>query len=317
MELLKLIEGIRTPLLDTIIGLITRLGEEELIIVAICIVYWCINKMFAYKTGIIFFLSGLTVQSAKFTFRIERPWVLDPSFNPVDGAMERATGYSFPSGHTQAGAAFYGSLGAHFKKIYLKVIFIAIVILIAFSRMYLGVHTLMDVLTSVILTLILVFITYKLFPSDVQKDQKLFRKKLLGVSLFIILYAVAGVIYATILYSNGTIEQAYVVDYLKSAGAAVGFAVAMYIESIYIKFSVKTKNIGMQVVKVVIGIVGVGLILEGLKLIIGSSMVTDTFRYFLLLMWVMAIYPLIIKRFFSIPEENLPEETTKQEDGQE
>jgi len=194
MELLKAIEGIRSPVLDFLVGLITRLGEEELIIVVICIAYWCINKMFAYKTGMIFFLSGLTVQGMKIGFRIPRPWVLDPTFNPVESAMVRATGYSFPSGHTQAGASLFGSLGAQFKQVYLKVIFFAIVFLIGFSRMYLGVHTLMDVAVSIALTLVIVFITYKLFSGDMQC-----KKRLLAISLFIILYAAGGIIFAFVL----------------------------------------------------------------------------------------------------------------------
>ena len=297
LELLKMIEGIRSPVLDTIIGLITRLGEEELIIVIICITFWCINKMFAYKIGTVFFVSGLTVQLGKIAFRIPRPWVLDSTFNPVEGAQLRATGYSFPSGHTQAGTALYGSLGAQFKQVCLKIIFFGICILIAFSRMYLGVHTLLDVATSVILTLAVVFITFKLFSGD-----EICKKRLFGVSLFIILYATAGIIYAFILHSKGIIEQAYVLDYLKASGAAVGFAVGMYIENMYIRFSVKAKNIGMHVLKVILGVIGVGLILEGFKIVFGSSMVLDTIRYFLLTFWVIALYPLIIKKFFSVVE---------------
>ena len=298
MELLKMIEGIRSPFFDVLVGFITRLGEEELLIAVFCIAFWCINKMFAYKTGTVFFLSGITVQGMKIGFRIERPWVLDPSFNPVESAMVRATGYSFPSGHTQAGASLFGSLGMQFKQIYLKVIFFTIVVLIAFSRMYLGVHTLQDVATSVILTLIIIIITFKIFSGDLQN-----KKRLLAISLFIIMYSAAGIIFAFILLSNGKIDQVYVVDYLKAAGAAIGFAVAMYIENVYIRFSVKTKNIGMQILKVVIGVIGIGIFLEGLKLVIGTSMVANTVRYFLLNMWIVAIYPLVIKRFFSVPDE--------------
>ena len=298
MELLRMIESIRSPMLDTIVGLITRMGEKELIIAVICITYWCFNKMFAYKTGTIFFLSGLAVQGMKIWFRIERPWVLDPSLNPVESAMQRASGFSFPSGHTQAGAALFGSLGAHFKQIYLKVIFFAIIILIAFSRIYLGVHTLGDVVVSIIITLITVFITYKFFEGDMKCKKRLF-----FLSLFIILFAIACIINAFVLYNNGTIEQAYVIDILKASGAAVGFAVAMYIENVYIRFSVKAKNVGMHILKVVIGIIGVGAFLEGLKYIIGTSMVADTIRYFLVIMWVMAIYPIIIKKFFSVTDD--------------
>ena len=304
-----MIESIRSPFLDFLVSLITRLGEEEIIIAVICIAYWSINKMFAYKTGIIFFLAGLTVQGAKIIFRVPRPWVLYPSFNPVESAMERATGYSFPSGHTQVGASLFGSLGAQFKQVFLKIIFFTIVILIAFSRMYLGVHTLIDVVVSVVLTLVVVFIVYKIFSGDT-----LSKKRLLAISLFITIYAAVAITNAFILYSSDAITQAKVTDILKASGAAVGFALAMYIESVYIRFSVKTKNIGMQILKVLIGIIGVGAFLEGLKYVIGTSMVADTVRYFLVMMWIMAIYPLIIKRFFSVPDE-AEEKTAKNEEN--
>jgi len=58
MELLRLIESIRTPFLDTLIGLITRLGEETIGIVILCLVFWCISKKAAYIIGIAFFLSS-------------------------------------------------------------------------------------------------------------------------------------------------------------------------------------------------------------------------------------------------------------------
>ena len=297
MGLLQIIEGIRLPFLDFLFGLITNLGEEEIILVAICAAFWCINKLFAYRAGIVFFISSTTVQGAKITFRIDRPWVIDPDFNPVQSAMKRATGYSFPSGHTQTAASLFGSLGAQFKRMPLKVIFFTIVILVAFSRMYLGVHTLADVLVSGVITLFLVFIVFKFFHGEAAGTKPVF-----VISLFIVLYAIAVIIYASILYSNGTIEQIYLTDCLKSSGAAIGFAVGMYIESAYIRFNVRAKNILSQIIKFVLGFAGVMIIKEGLKLVIGVNLVADTVRYFLMLLWIIALYPLIIKRFFAVEQ---------------
>jgi undecaprenyl-diphosphatase len=294
MEILHMIAEIRSPFLDAIVGLITRLGEQELLIVFLCILYWCVDKKLAYKLATVFFLSSLTVQGAKVTVRIERPWVLDPSFNPVDGAIARATGYSFPSGHTQAGAAFFGTLGAHFKQVYLKIIFFALVILVAFSRMYLGVHTLLDVAVSIAISIVFIIITFKLFSGDMQC-----RKRLLAISLFILLYAIANIIYAFVLYSNDIVEQAFVTDLLVAACAAAGFAVGMFVESAYIKFSIKTKNIAMQIVKTLIGVLGLLAVLEGLRFVLGASIPATMTRYFLLPIWMMVIYPLIIKRFLT------------------
>ena len=298
MEILRIIESIRTPFLDTIIGLITRLGEETIGILLLCLVFWCISKKIAYVIGVSFFLSGLTVQGMKICFRIERPWVIDPTFEPVPGAKEYATGYSFPSGHTQSAAAFYGALGSQVKPIVFKIILFAIPVLVAFSRMYLGVHTLQDVLLSLVITFLLIWLTCRIITSEVES-----KKKELAISLFMIIYAVVVIIIAAVMYSNGTIEDRYIADCLKAAGAGIGFAIGMYIERVYIKFSVKSKNILMHMIKFVIGIAGVLVFQEGLKLVIGTGFVVDMFRYFLMISWVTILFPLLIKRFFAVEDE--------------
>ena len=297
MELLRMIEEIRTPFLDSLIGLLTRLGEETIGIVLLCLIFWCISKKIGYVMGVAFFLSGLTVQGMKICFRIERPWVIDPAFEPVPGAKEYATGYSFPSGHTQSAAAFYGSLGAQVKQKYWKAILFAIPVIVAFSRMYLGVHTLLDVAVSLIITFLLIWLTVRVFSND---DESF--KRTLFISSAIILYTLIVVLVAAVLYSNGTIEDKNIADCLKAAGAGIGFAVGMFIERTYIKFSVKTKKLIWQPVKFIIGIVGVLAFQEGLKPILGTGLIVDMIRYFLMISWVTILYPLLIKRFFAVKE---------------
>jgi len=299
MELLRLIADNRTPFFDTVIGMITRLGEETIGIVILCLFFWCVSKKIAYVIGVSFFLSSLTVQGMKICFRIDRPWVIDPTFEPVPGAIEYATGYSFPSGHTQNATALYGSLGACVKQKYLKILLFAIPALVAFSRMYLGVHTLQDVVVSLVITFLLIWISFKMLSSD-----EISKKRELAISSLIILFSVAVIVTAVALYSNGTIEQRYIADCLKAAGAGIGFAVGMFIERVYIDFSVKTKSAALQAVKVVVGIAGVLAFQEGLKLIIGTGLIVDMIRYFLMISWVTVLFPLMIKRFFAVKEVN-------------
>ena len=295
MELLKLIEGIRSPFLDTVIGLITRLGEETIGVVILCAIFWCISKRIAYVIGVAYFLSGLTVQGMKICFRIDRPWVADPTLRPVPSALAYSTGYSFPSGHTQSAAALFGALGAQVKQRWLMIVCFILPVLVAFSRMYLGVHTLLDVVTSLIISFLLIFLTVKIFAGE-----KIEKKREFIIALFMVLYAVVVVVIAAVLFSNGTIEHNYIADCLKAAGAGIGFAVGMFVERVYIDFSVKTKSIHLQVVKFILGFFGVLAIKEGLKPIIGTGLTADMVRYFLMLTWVTVFYPLIIKRFFSV-----------------
>jgi len=293
MELLKFLENIRTPFLDTIISLITSSGEETVGIIILCLIFWCINKRAAYGIGIAYFLSGLTVQGMKICFRIDRPWIIDNTINPVPSALKHATGYSFPSGHTQSAAALYGSLGAQIKQIHFKIFFFSLVILVAFSRLYLGVHTLLDVVTSLLISFLFIVLTYKFFPTDASC-----KKRELLISLLMALYAVMVIVIAAVLYSRGTIEQKYAADCLKASGAGIGFAIGMFIERVYINFQVSAKNIYLQILKFFLGFAGLLAIKEGLKLIIGAGLLADTLRYFLILAWITVFFPLLIKRFF-------------------
>jgi len=293
MELLHALEGIRSPILDTIIGYITMLGEETIAIVLLCLIYWCYNKRIAYVVGVAYFFSGLAVQGMKIGFQIDRPWVTDPTLKPVESAIKTATGYSFPSGHTQGATALFGTLALKMKQASIKVLCVLIVLSVAFSRLYLGVHTLLDVGVSLIITTLIVLVVAKIFSGDKANKARDF-----VLALVLVISAVAVIVLAAMMYSNGTIEQGYLSDCLKAAGAGIGFAVGMFIERSYINFSVRTKNILWQIIKFVVGIVGVLAIKEGLKEVWGTGFIVDTLRYFLVCTWVTVFYPLIIRRFW-------------------
>lgn len=115
MEFLYFLESIRNGVLNIFFIICTSFGEELVLISLFAIIYWCINKKLAYRIAFSYFMSGIVVQGLKIHFRIERPWVIDPDFKPVEAVMDTATGYSFPSGHTQSSASLYSSIAFHFK----------------------------------------------------------------------------------------------------------------------------------------------------------------------------------------------------------
>jgi hypothetical protein len=55
------------------------------------------------------------------------------------------TGFSFPSGHAQVGSAFWGFLMWRSKHLWQKLLLFSVILLIALSRPYLGVHYLHDI----------------------------------------------------------------------------------------------------------------------------------------------------------------------------
>ena len=156
MEVLYFLEGIRNPVFDFIVQTITFVGEETFFLALGLFLIWCCNKRDGYLVLLVSF-SGIVInQFLKMVFRVPRPWVKDPNFTIVESAREGAGGYSFPSGHTQNSVGMLGALGTSSKQLWVKILCIAGVILVPFSRMYLGVHTPQDVLVSMAIALVLI-----------------------------------------------------------------------------------------------------------------------------------------------------------------
>lgn len=157
MEFLRWIENWRVPVLDTVFSAITQAGGEVLFIVVALTVLWCVDKKRGYYLLFCGCYGLIGVQILKMSFRIPRPWVKDPNFTIVESARDGATGYSFPSGHTQTAVTLYGGLAASSRRRWMQIAGWVVCVLIAFSRMYLGVHTPLDVGVSFALGLCVVF----------------------------------------------------------------------------------------------------------------------------------------------------------------
>ena len=132
MNLLWFLEGIRTPAGNDFFNSLPVLGRRPFAFRTL-LFYWCYDKKFARRIGLTYFSSGLVVQNLKIIFRIPRPWILDPDFHPVQSAIPHATGYSFPSGHTQGATSLFASLALGSKQRSTKFLFTASFLLVGFS----------------------------------------------------------------------------------------------------------------------------------------------------------------------------------------
>ena len=293
MSFLWTLSGIRTPLLDTIFQLITFLAQELVIIAVICALYWCIDKKLAVQIGFNYLCAGLLVQSLKITFRIPRPWVLDSEFKAVESAIPAATGYSFPSGHTQSGTSLFATLAINAEKWYWKCIFVLTFLLIGFSRMYLGCHTPTDVITAMVISLFFAWFTRKYLERFTSNS------KWTGIITLIIILAAALVcIQSAYLYRNQTIEYRYVTDCFKASGAALGFAAGWYLENKTLRFSPKANNPSRNVLllRYVVGLALTVVLKLVLKILLGSTLIGEMIQYGIIIFWVIFVYPWIFSR---------------------
>lgn len=147
---------------------ITSLAEIFPTFLFLSCVYWCVDKHMGQCMGWNTALACTWSQFLKAVCRIDRPWVQDERVHPVEAAVPAASGYSFPSGHTARAVASWGVAGScawrkdsHDQKL-VGVFLWIFTVLILFSRNYLGVHTLQDVIAAFVLGLIWMYSIEKL-----------------------------------------------------------------------------------------------------------------------------------------------------------
>lgn len=291
MDFLRFLAEYRTPAGEKIFQFFTYFGQELFIILILCLIYWCLNKKLAYQIGLTFFVSGLFVQILKIVFRVPRPWVIDPQFSPVASAVSAATGYSFPSGHTQTSTALFGTLALYLKKPWQRIVCVFLFVMVGFSRMYLGVHTPKDVFVSMILTLLIAFVISRIrVPLEKHSVSAAFVSCILGIcSLF-----TAGV--ALLFLNQELIPSDYAADACKAAGAGLGFALAWYLEHTCVNFENKVP-LNKQIQKLFLGLTVTAVLEFGLKWFAGDGLLLGGLRYFLIVLWAIALFPFLDKKF--------------------
>lgn len=298
MDFLRFLEGIRTPVISVFMSLITYCGDEIFFMVLALTVFWCISKRDGYYILLVGFLGMVGNQFLKLLFRIPRPWVLDPDFTIVESARAAATGYSFPSGHTQNIVGTMSCVTLMTGRNKVRVVAIVLMILVPFSRMYLGCHTPLDVGVSFLLALALAF---TLRPVMVHSEQK---PRLLWGVLFLSLIAVLLYWAFVTFYSfpvNVDTENLY--SGTKNAytllGCLIGLMVVKVLDDRFIHFRVEAVW-WAQLFKTILGLALIVGVRAGLKAPLHAMMPefpADAVRYFFMVLFAGVVWPLTFPWF--------------------
>lgn len=245
IEFLLFLQNIREAtggIFNDLFSFVTKFGETAVLILPLAAIYWCLDK----NTGSFIFFSFYTSRVingfAKITACVYRPWIRDVRIQPVPEAQAAATGYSFPSGHTANAASVFGSLAARKDcSRLLRILFVAVILLVGFSRNYLGVHTPQDVVFSLVLGGLSILISAKAFAWTKKLPNGDIIICLCGCVLCIMLIAYAALKTYPMNYDlDGSLivdPSKMSIDSYKNAGMGLGLYIGWLLERRFIHFS--------------------------------------------------------------------------------
>lgn len=275
MEIIKFIQSFTSPFLDSFFQTVTMLGEEYFYIVILALVFWCIDKRYGYKLSFAFLFSGVINGVVKSIVNAPRPIGMEGIRSL---RVETATGTSFPSGHTQNITSFLVSLMKQLRRFWVYVTGAVLILLVAVSRLYLGVHWPADVLGGIAIGALAVILADAAFEFAERRNIKWMHLLLLVPVMAIV-----------VIWNDSA-------DLVKTAGTFSAFLIGYSIESRWIRFDTKA-TLAKQAIKFVLGIAVTLALKEGLKMLFPDGPVFDYLRYLIIGLWITVGAPTVFNLF--------------------
>ncbi|MGL5757081.1 MAG: phosphatase PAP2 family protein [Paraclostridium sp.] len=275
VQILKYIQTFKSPILNMIFLIITMSTETPVIFIVASILYWCVNKRYGQR--LIFALTGNIALNTgvKEFFKAPRPI----GVKGIESMRtSTATGYSFPSGHTQIGTTFWVSIMSIVKNRYVYITGTIIFLGIGISRLYLGVHWPIDVLFGWIFGIVFT-ITCNYILHKVEQNEKYRYFNFVLIPMVLWIFVVNSI------------------EYVKMVGLISGFIIGYIIEKEYIKFNVDV-CMKSKIYRYLFGVISLGAVYIILKLIMPSNYIGGYLRYALLMIYAMAGAPLLFEKFW-------------------
>lgn len=256
---MRFVQKFGNPVLDIFFICVTSVGSDEFLMIVLASMYWCVDKSLGYLTGIVLLASAGLNNLIKDIVRAPRPSA--PAVRVV--YTGGATGFSFPSGHTQNAMAFWGVLTRETRTRAIMRAALVVIPLVGLSRMYLGVHWPADVLGGILFGGLVV----ALYPSLASAGARVFEGRLLALRC-----AVPLVLSVVFLAGDPTLDAA------KIAGFVAGFGSGAVFENAFIRFSELGPK-SRRVQRFVLGAILVLAVRLGLKALMPDTVVLTYLRY--------------------------------------
>ncbi len=286
-ELLLFLQDVRLsspdPITTVMLAITSPLFYLVMPMAVSAFVFWCVDKHNG-EWMLMNMVAGMFIgHFLKDAIRNPRPWVSDDRIVPEEKALKGASGYSTPSGHTVECVTGYGSLMMVFRRGWVAAASCAFITLVMFSRLFLGVHTLLDVLTGALVAIVVMMVNRRLLDISHADDRK---------------YWIVSTTYiaaATIVTVIWTVTADDSVGLTRYCGLMFGTLIGRCIEHRYIGLETRDLDAKVMATRFMVG----GLttaILFAIPCLLLDGGIGYTIGGFMAAMGIFCISPLIMKR---------------------
>ncbi len=250
INVIIVIQKIRSPFFDAFFFSVSFFGTHIFFLMVLPFLYWCVEKKYASRIFILYLFSSWSNTVMKDLIHHPRPYHLNEAVK-----IGRAGGYGIPSGHAQGSMVVGVSLSLWFRNRFFTYFSTAAILLIALSRLYLGVHFPTDILGGWIFGTVILFLLWPNFDR--------LEKFLSGTNPFILSAAafIIPAILSCVLLSKWSVM---------SMGALSGFLIGQVFEKKYSDFQ-QIKNFKAGILRYISGAAILMIIFSAGYIISGMS----------------------------------------------
>lgn len=289
------------------------LGTEDFFFLVMPLIYWSVDSALGIRIAFTLSISNMFNYAGKILFAGSRPYWVSPHVQ----AFSAEPSFGMPSGHAQNAVAAWGTIASYYKKTWVKIICWFLIFMIGFSRLYLGVHFLHDVVFGWLLGAIILWLITKYWnPVQAWIAQKTFTQQIMYIFAVSILFVLMGLIVVSV-RNDYQFPQAWIENALRSSdlvpvpvdpngiftSAGAFFGMAFGVAWIHSHGGYQVDGpVWKRALRYVIGLIGVLILWMGLGQIFPReadvlSYTLRFVRYSLVGWWVTGGAPWVFKHF--------------------
>lgn len=272
LAVIRFLQSFQNPVLDVLAEGITLLGEQIFFVLILALIYWTLHKDCGKVVCYGLFTSICFNGVVKDIVKAPRPIGQEGVFTH---RAETATGYSFPSGHSQSAASFFTSLCLFVRRKILVTIAVVLVPLIGISRLYLGVHWPKDVIFGIIFGVACSFICQFLYSRISNKT---------------LLFSVTFLVMTPSFLLDPSI------DFIKTMGLFFGFIFGNLLEEKKVDFTTDIPWL-QKSIRLAIGLLSLLALHLSMRYFLPHLPIFDFIRYSIISLYAFGIYPYVFKKY--------------------